>query len=152
MFSAPLDNFGTFFGHFFCHIFWAFCRHFQFARYKSKPFLLILLVLPLVFQHFFVRKEEGQNAQKMVLITTSYFSVTFSLLSGRPPVCTHVKWVPFVLLAFFPPCFTAFVASKLAIFPLKHSVLGAWKGHFRAPKRTNGGFWVPRPQNHLKCL
>ena len=28
-----------------------------------------------------------------------------------------MKWVPFVLLAFFP-CFIVFVASKLAIFPL----------------------------------
>ena len=38
--------------------------------------------------------------------------------------CTRVKWVPFVLLAFFP-CFTVAFASKLAIFPLKRSVLGA---------------------------
>ena len=34
----------------------------------------------------------------------------------------------------FFPCFIVFFASKLAIFPLKHSVLGAWKGHFRAEK------------------
>ena len=46
-------------------------------------------------------------------------------------VCTRVKWVPFVLLAFFP-CFIVFFASKLAIFPLKFGVLGAWKGHIRA--------------------
>ena len=32
--------------------------------------------------------------------------------------CTRVKWVPFVLLAFFS-CFTAFFASKLAIKHLK---------------------------------
>ena len=31
--------------------------------------------------------------------------------------CTRAKWVPFVLLAFFP-CFIVFVASNLAIFPL----------------------------------
>ena len=39
--------------------------------------------------------------------------------------CTRVKWVPFVLLAFFFPCFKVFFASKWAIFPLKLSVLGA---------------------------
>ena len=53
----------------------------------------------------------------------------------------------------FFPCFIVFFASKLAIFPLKRSVLGAWKGHIRARKeRTNGDFGVPKPQNHLKCL
>ena len=44
--------------------------------------------------------------------------------------------------------FTVSLASKLAIFPSKRCVLGAWKG----PKRTNGGFGASRPQNHLKCF
>ena len=35
----------------------------------------------------------------------------------------------------FFPCFAAFFVSKLAIFPLKRSVLAAWKGNFRARKR-----------------
>ena len=67
----------------------------------------------------------------------------------RGECSTRVKWVPFVLLAFFP-WFIVFFASKLAIFPLKRSVLGAWKGHIRARK---GQWWirVPRAQNHLKC-
>ena len=37
---------------------------------------------------------------------------------------TRVKWVPFVLSAVFV-CFIVFFASKLAIFHLNHSVLGA---------------------------
>ena len=37
---------------------------------------------------------------------------------------TAVKWLPFVLLAFFPVFYSTF-ASKLAISPLKRSVLGA---------------------------
>ena len=44
-----------------------------------------------------------------------------------------------------------FFALKLAIFPLKRS-FGSLKRPFSGPKRTNGGFGVPRPQNHLKCL
>ena len=54
-----------------------------------------------------------------------------------PPPCTRVKWVPLVLFAFLP-CFASFFASKLDVFPLKYSVLGAWKGHFQAqdPKTT----------------
>ena len=53
--------------------------------------------------------------------------------------------------AFFP-CFTVFVASKLAIFPLKRSVLGAWKGHFRARKgqTVDLGFQGPRTWNAYK--
>ena len=34
----------------------------------------------------------------------------------------------------FSPCFTVSFSSKLAIVPLKRSVLWAWKGHFRARK------------------
>ena len=51
---------------------------------------------------------------------------------------TRVKWVPFVLLAFF--------RFKLAIFPLKRSVLGAWKGHIRTRKgqMVNSGFHDPK--------
>ena len=45
---------------------------------------------------------------------------------------TRMKWVPFV--AFFSPCFKVFFASKLAISPLRRSVMGAWKGHIRARK------------------
>ena len=37
--------------------------------------------------------------------------------SLKTPPCTRVKWVAFVLLAFFP-CFIVFIPSKLAIFPL----------------------------------
>ena len=63
----------------------------------------------------------------------------------HPPPRTRVKWVPFVLLAFFP-CFTVFFASNLAIVPLKRSVLGAWKGHFRARKgqMVDLGFQDPK--------
>ena len=59
--------------------------------------------------------------------------------------CTRVKWVPIVLLAFFL-LFYSFFASKLAIFPLKRSVLGAWKGHFRARKgqMADLGFQDPK--------
>ena len=69
------------------------------------------------------------------------------------PACTRVKWVRFVLLAFFPCCFDVFFpwftvvfASKLAIFPPKRSVLGAWKGHFRAWKgqMVDLGFQDPK--------
>ena len=40
------------------------------------------------------------------------------------------------------PCFIVFFASKLAIFPSKRSVLGAWKGHILARKghMLNSGF------------
>ena len=51
------------------------------------------------------------------------------------------------LLAFFFPCFVVFFASKLAIFPLKRSVLGAWKGHFR-PEKDKWWIWgskTPKP-------
>ena len=34
----------------------------------------------------------------------------------------------------FFPCFAVCFASKLALSPFKRSVLGAWKGHFRARK------------------
>ena len=40
-------------------------------------------------------------------------------------VCGRAKWVPFVLFGFFCSSFIVFFASKLAIFPLKRSVLGA---------------------------
>ena len=59
--------------------------------------------------------------------------------------CTRVEWVPFVLLAFFP-LFIAFSASKFAIFRLKSSVLGAWKGNNRARKEQmlNSGSQNPK--------
>ena len=47
------------------------------------------------------------------------FQVSASMTVARS---TRVKWVPFVLLASFP---LFYIASKLAIFPLKRSVLGA---------------------------
>ena len=55
----------------------------------------------------------------------------YSVFWGPPRTC--VKMEPFVLLA-FSPSFIAFFASKLAIFPIKHSVLRAWEGHFRPAK------------------
>ena len=47
--------------------------------------------------------------------------------------CTRAKWVPFVLLAFFP-CFIVFFASKLAIYPLKRSVWELEKATFGPEK------------------
>ena len=59
----------------------------------------------------------------------------FSLsLSPQSNLCTRVKWVPVCAFWRFFPCFTVLFASKLAIFPLICSNLGARKGHFRARK------------------
>ena len=51
-----------------------------------------------------------------------------------PPLYTR-NWYHLSFWRFFH-CFTVFVASKLAIFPLKRSVMvmGAWKGPFRGRK------------------
>ena len=45
--------------------------------------------------------------------------------------CTCAKWNYFSFWC-FPQFYSIFVASKLAIFPLKSSVLGVWKGQLRA--------------------
>ena len=77
----------------------------------------------------------------------SSFTNLFSLRHCSSYPCARVKWVPFVLLAFFPLFYSSIFASKLAIFPLKRSVLGAWKGHFRARKgqMVDLGFQDPKP-------
>ena len=66
---------------------------------------------------------------------------------GHPP-CTRVKWVPFVLLAFFPP-FYSICCFKIGHFPFKNVVFWELDKTISGPKRTNGEFGVP---NHLKCL
>ena len=45
----------------------------------------------------------------------------------------------------FFSCLIVFFASKLSIFPFK-TCFGSLKRPFSGPKRTNGGFGVPRPQ------
>ena len=64
-----------------------------------------------------------------------------SLRFQDPPPYTREMGTICPLGVFFP-CFIVVFASKLAILPLKHSVLGAWKGHIRARKgqTVNWGF------------
>ena len=59
-----------------------------------------------------------------------------------------MKWVPFDLLSFFPLFYSIF-CFKIGHFSFKTQCFGSLKNPFSGPKRTNGGFGVPRPQHGL---
>ena len=95
----------------------------------------------------------SQQINSQVRFNSGQFFDSFDALGGvwSGGGCTCVKMEPFVLLGFFPQFYSLF-RFKIGHFPFKAWCLGSRKGPFSGPKRTNGGFGVPRPQNQLKCL
>ena len=92
-------------------------------------------------------KIPGQSCENFIYVFCSLcvFFAPYKKGSGPPPPYTREMGTicPFGVCF---PCFIVLVASQLAIFPLKRSVLGARKGHSRARKgqMVNSGFQDPK--------